>query len=99
VLDPVSLAVFGQRQLPRIVANGVGDRALEGRGDRPSKLVVARRFGRNATPSGVVIVAGTETSTQAMAPPRSRPAELMARSSSRRLATVVSNHWSYWCIW
>ena len=63
----------------------------------PSKLVVASRLGRKSKPSGVVIVSGTETSTQAIAPPRSSPAELMDRVSSRMLATVVSSHSSYWC--
>lgn len=63
----------------------------------PSKLVVASRFGRNATPSGVTIVSGTDTSTQATAPPLSSPAEEMDRSSSSRLATVVSSHSPYWC--
>ncbi len=61
----------------------------------PSKLVVASRFGRNATPSGVVIVSGIDTSTQAIAPPRSSPALLIARSSSSRSATVVSSHSRY----
>jgi hypothetical protein len=64
----------------------------------PSKLVVASRLGRNTTPSGVVIDSGTETSTQATAPPRSNPAELMDRSSSRMFATVVSSHSRYWCM-
>jgi hypothetical protein len=64
----------------------------------PSKDVVASRLGRKSTPSGVVMVSGTLTSTQAMAPSRRRPAEPMARSSPSRLATVVSNHSSYWCI-
>ena len=63
----------------------------------PSKLVVASRFGRNATPSGVVMVSGMETSTQAIAPARSSPALLITRSSSSRSATVVSSHSRYWC--
>jgi hypothetical protein len=63
----------------------------------PSNDVVANRFGRNVTPSGVVMESGTLTSTQAMAPFFSSPAELMARSSSRRFATVVSSHSAYWC--
>ncbi len=37
-----------------------------------------------------------ETSTQAITPPRSRPALLIARSSSSRSATVVSSHSRYW---
>ncbi len=35
-------------------------------------------------------------STQAIAPPRSSPALLIARSSSSRSATVVSSHSRYW---
>jgi len=63
----------------------------------PSKLVVASRLGRNATPSGVVIVHGMDTSTQAIAPPRSNPALLITRSSSSKSATVLSSHSRYWC--
>jgi hypothetical protein len=53
---------------------------------------VASSFGRNVTPSGVVMDSGTETSTQAIAPSRRRsPADLIVRSSSRIFATVVSS--------
>ena len=45
----------------------------------PSNEVVASRLGRNTTPSGVVIDSGTETSTQATAPPFSSPAEEIER--------------------
>src|SRR5664279_3909552 len=54
----------------------------------PSKLVVASRFGRNMTPSGVVMDSGTETSTHAIAPLRSSPALLIERPSSRMFAAV-----------
>ena|GEM_PF-4397361 len=40
----------------------------------PSTDVAAVRNGRNATPSGVVMVSGTSHCTQATAPPLSRPA-------------------------
>jgi hypothetical protein len=39
----------------------------------PSWEVQASRFGRNATPSGVVIVSGTSTDTQATAPGLEQP--------------------------
>src|SRR4051794_3042182 len=48
----------------------------------PSSDVAASRFGRNRTPSGVSIVSGTDTSTQARAPWRSRPADVIPRESS-----------------
>src|SRR5262249_32227779 len=60
----------------------------------------ASRFGRNATPSGVVIVSGTSTLTQATAPALSRPAEPTARESSRMDATVSSSHsWYWWMVY
>ena len=61
----------------------------------PSTDVAASRFGRNSTPSGVVIVSGTLTSTQATAPSRSSPAEEIARSSSKIVAMLFKSHCSY----
>jgi hypothetical protein len=63
VLDPELLPGLGQRELAGVVADGVRDGALAGGGDRAAKLVVASRSGGNATPCGVVIVSGIDTST------------------------------------
>src|SRR5664279_160903 len=61
----------------------------------PSKDVVASRFGRKTTPSGVVTLSGTETSTHATARLRRRPADEIDRLSSRIFATLLSNQSSY----
>src|SRR5215468_6786666 len=64
----------------------------------PSWEVQASRFGRNATPSAVVMVSGTSTDTHATAPPLSSPADPTDSESSRMDATVSSSHSRYWWI-
>jgi hypothetical protein len=55
--------------------SGVGDRPFERGGVDPSNDMVAKRFGRNVTLSGVVIDSGTK-----LQPMRSRRLEAVRRS-------------------
>jgi hypothetical protein len=85
------LAGLAHRDDVRVVAHDELDLAPVGRRDRSVEARRGEQCGRNATPSGVMIVSGTSTDTHASAPAFSRPAEPIASSLSRISAACSSS--------
>ena len=80
-----------------VVADHVGDGPLEGGGQRPVERGRAEQVRPELHPFGSRDVVGTSTDTQATAPSRSSPAEPIDRSSSSRVAMMLSSHSTYGC--